>query len=135
MVYCLRVTSFEYENLFLPRFWWWLFPSPGERQRVSKHWMHWTRYRKKLLSIERACSIDEENYNARNFCWWIPCFCQLQNRQEERARTQSAARKQGMAARARQRRLMCGSWAAGLLIVKFILNRWNNIIGHKCLNY
>ena len=64
------------------------------------------------VSFERACSIDVENYNARNFCWWDACFCQLQSRQEERARTQSAAREQGMTARARQRRMVWGSDAA-----------------------
>ena len=39
-------------------------------------------------------------------------FCQLQSRQKERARTQSTAREQGMAARARQRRLVSDSGAA-----------------------
>ena len=79
----------------------------------------------KPISFERACSINDEVHNARNFCWWDPCFCQLQSRQEERARTQSAAREQGTA---------FGAWqycCAGsvthsnedLLIAKLILNR------------
>ena len=63
------------------------------------------------VSFERACSIDDVNHNARNVCWWDACFCQLRSRQEERARAQSAAREQGMAARARQRRPACGSTA------------------------
>ena len=65
----------------------------------------------KPVSLERASTKYDENHNARNFCWWIPYFCQLQSRQEERARTQSAAREQEMAARARQRRPVCDSTA------------------------
>ena len=65
----------------------------------------------KPVSFERACSIDDENHSARNFCWWKLYFCQLQSTQEERARTQSAALEQGMAARARQRCPVRGSGA------------------------
>ena len=89
VVYSLRVTSREYENQALPMFWRWVCPPRGERQRVSMHWMHWTSYRMKPVSFERASSMEDENHNVRNFCWWIPFFCQLQSRRK-RARVYSA---------------------------------------------
>ena len=106
--------------------------------------MHWTRYRMKHVSFERACSIDDENHNARNFCWWIPYFCQLQSRQEECVRIRSATREQEMAASARQRRSMCDSTAVlGLWNLQMracwlhevILNRWNSIMTHNRHNH
>ena len=54
----------------------------------------------KPVSFERACSIDDENHNARNFCWWMHFAVSFKVDGSERARTQSAAREQGMIARA-----------------------------------
>ena len=64
------MTSSEYKKHHRARFWCWVCPPRGQRQRVLINCMHWTKDHKKTILLFRVRIIYHKNPNKRHFWRW-----------------------------------------------------------------